>query len=182
MTNAELIRLVNSIDPQLAVALLMLIGGMIKSARSFRDNGKIPLKKLPWAAKRELARWVRRNYGTVAKPNHPSFFRERSLEEVRQTLAEQGFVQGWPVGSRFEGEDECMRLYFYDPDHPLPNRQVRVRLFEMNGGVEVMALEEPTLWHHPNEHVAETDREFGPANDFVEDRLEDPRPIGYPDN
>ncbi|ELY91425.1 hypothetical protein [Natrialba taiwanensis] len=176
----ELVTLARGIDPELIGILLTFIVGLTETGRRFQKTGNIPYRKLPWAAKRELFRWIRKSYFTVDKPDHPSFVVDKSVDEIRKTLARQGFVPEWPLSYKYGGEDGNLRQYIYDSGQDLPNRQVHVRLFEVEGGTEIMAHSEPTPEHHPEEHLAETDMVFESANDFVRSRLEDPRPIGYP--
>lgn len=170
----------SSIDPDLAITIIMLSVGMVESARRFRETGKIPYRELPWAAKRELFRWFRKSYFTVDKPDAPYFTVDRSVSEIEEALARQGFTPDWPLSYLYGGEDANLRLYFYNPSKKLPHRQVHVRLFEAANGTQVMCHEEPDGYHHPEEHLASDDMEHEAANEFVKRRLENEVPIGYP--
>ncbi len=114
------------------------------------------------------------------KPDSPSFVVDRSASDVRETLAKQGFVPEWPLSYRYGGEVLNARLYFYDPAEKLPHRQVHVRGFEHSRGLELMCHEEPTPDHHPKAHLRSDDMEIVPANEFVQKRLENQVPVGYP--
>lgn len=170
----------SSIDPDLAITIIMLAMGMVESARRFRETGKIPYRELPWAAKRELFRWFRQSYFTVDKPDGPSFTVDRTLNDVETSLMTMGFVPDWPLSYMYGGEDGNLRRYFYDPSKDLPHRQIHVRLFEVQGGVEVMAHTEPDPYHHPKEHLASTDMENEAAVEWTKRQLENEVPIGYP--
>lgn len=174
--------MIQQIDPKLIAAGIGVLIALIEAARRFQMTGKIPLTQLPWTAKRQLFRWVRKSYFTVDRPDHASFVVDLTVDELEEVLGRQGFVPEWPLSYRYGGEVANLRLYFYEATKELPHRQVHVRAFEHENGLELMCHEEPTPDHHPQEHLESHDMAFEAANEFVKRRLENQVPVGYPGN
>lgn len=176
----QLADVLSSIDPELITILLSLLVGGVEGARRFRDTGKIPYRQLPWEAKRQLLMWFRKSYFTKDKPDAPSFVVDQTVDEVRESLAQQGFMPEWPLSFPYGGEDETLVLYYFDPDNSVPNRQIQVSLFAQGAKTEVMCHEEPSAYLDTRAHFDAVDRSPEAANKFVEQRLENEVPIVYP--
>ena len=172
--------MIQQVDPKVLAAGVTFVIALLEAARRFQQTGKIPIRQLPWTAKRQLFYWWRKSWFTVDKPDHPSFIVDRSASEVRECLAKQGFVPEWPLSYRYGGEVLNMRLFFYDPAKDLPHRQLHVRAFETDDGLEIMAHSEPTPEHHPKDHLESHDMGMEQANEWVRERLHDPVHVGYP--
>lgn len=175
--------MIENIDPELAATVATAIVGIVEAARRFQDTGKIPYTQLPWAAKREIFKWLRKSYFTVDKPDgEPSFVVEKSRQEVHDTLAKQGFIPEWPLAYVYGGEVLNMAQYVYDPTQRLPHRQIHVRAFEHPDGLELLVHSEPSAIHHPEEHLESGNRTHESAHDYVRERLENSAPVDYPSN
>ncbi len=70
-------------------------------------------------------------------------------------------------------------MYRYDPDEKYPHRQIHVRAFPHVDGLEVMAHEEPSWFHHPIEHLRSKDMNHEKANKWTAQRLNEVRAIEF---
>lgn len=157
-------------EQQLIAAGASLLVGIIGGYRRYQRAGKLKLSRLPWRAFRRLLFELRKTFFSVEKPDGPSFTVDRTLRDIKTTLGDNSYNPAWPLSYHYHGEDYNARMYYFDPERVHPHRQVHVRGFKQdNGGVELVAHEEPAPEHHPKAHLLE--REMQDATKWVRDVL-----------
>ena len=172
--------MIEDVPPEVWSAVVVALLGIAEAVREYHKHGRVDIRLLGWDAKLVLFRFVRRNWFTVPKPEHPTHVVEDSPEDVELELAKLGFAPDWPLSYRYKGERANLRYFFYDPTKKLPHRQLHVRLFVHPRGTEIMAHIEPTPEHHPDVHLDEGDMEFEAAVEWVAEELDNPSHVGYP--
>ncbi|WP_135852621.1 hypothetical protein [Halorussus salinus] len=150
----------------LGKALGALVLGLTGTLARYRQTGRVPLSGLPWRALRRTLYAVRRRWFTVSKPDRDPVVLDTTIEDLHDMLAEKSYNPGWPLSYRYYGEDLNARRYYFDATRPHPHRQLHIRGFQTDDGVEVHAHEEPAPEHHPRAHLKELD--MHPATDWVE--------------
>lgn len=174
--------MIQQIDPKLIAAGVAFLIALADGIRRYRDDDKIKLSQLPLVELRALLRFVRRKFFTIDKPNHASIVVDHSVESLTRELGKQGVKPGHSFSYRYDGEVYNAIMYYFDPDRELPHRQIHVRAFPHTDGLELLCHEEPHWFHHPVAHVKSNDMQFEPANRWVQERLYEQVPVGYPGN
>lgn len=168
-------------NPELIAAGIALLIALADAARRYKDADDIPLYALPFAEIRALADALRHHFFTIDRPDHPTItVKDMDLEELRTTLAKQGVKPGHIFSYVYEGEDYNGIFYYKDPDRKYPHRQIHIRGFQMDNGIELMCHEEPCWYHHPRVHIKSSDMEHSEANEWARQRLEYTAPVEYP--
>jgi len=116
-------------------------------------------KDLPFRAIRRVFYIARRRFFTVNKPKKDGYTVCESVESVRERLGKDSYEPAWPYSYRYMGEDMNCRRYFLDPEKEYPHRQIHIRGFEVDDGVQLLAHEEPAPKHHPKIHLSDSDME-----------------------
>lgn len=156
-------------DQQTIAAGVSLLTGLLTVYRRYQRTGQIKLSTLPWRAFRRLSFEARKSFFTVEKPDGPSFTVDMSLDTVKAILGDNSYAPEFPLSYNYHGEDYNARHYYYDPGKRYPHRQIHVRGFEQEDGVELMCHEEPAPEYHPKQHLAEDD--MSDASGWVEEVL-----------
>lgn len=172
--------MIQSVEPEVLAAGIGFLVIAVDMARRYINGDDIPLHKLPWLEFRALFEFGRKVLFTIDKPDHPSIEVDLSLEELKETLGKQGVKPGHKFSYRYNGEVYNAIMYAFDPSERLPHRQIHIRAFDHPGGLEVLAHTEPHWYHHPVAHLRSDDMEFEPANAWVQSRLHEHVPVGYP--
>jgi hypothetical protein len=110
------------------------------------------LRDLPLRALRQCGYYVRRVAftGTHDGPVCPT---TDALATVRVTLGTASYTLSWPFSYHYKGEDVNAARYYHDPTRRYSHRQLHVRGFVTETGVELTAHEEPSAIHHPRAHL-----------------------------
>ncbi len=64
--------MIQDVDPQVLAAAVSLLIGAVDAIRRYRKDEKVRLSQLPLLELRALARFFRRTFFTVDKPDKPS--------------------------------------------------------------------------------------------------------------
>jgi len=175
--------MIQELNPQTVAAGVTFLLGVFDALRRYRRDGDIKLHQLPWIEFRALFELGRRAFFTIDKPDHPSFVLEGySVDQLTRELGKQGVKPRHRFSLVYRGEVYNGVLAYFDPDRGLPHRQIHVRAFDHPDGLEIQAHEEPHWYGHPIEHLKSNDMEFRRANEWVQKRLYEKVPVGYPDN
>ena len=172
--------MIQDIDPELLAAGIAFALLSIDALRRYRNDERIRLYQLPWVEFRALFEFARKTLFTIDKPDSPSVIVDYSKSELEKRLAKQGVKFNHPFSYVYEGEILNGVFYYYDYDHELPHRQIHVRAFELEDGLELMCHEEPCWYAHPVEHLRGSDMTYHAANEWTVQRLHEHVPVGYP--
>jgi len=134
-----------------------ILFGLLEAVRQYKTTGRLRLLSLPLRSFKRLIYELRRTFFTHPAKNHTQAPVSLSLGALRIMIGEQSYELEWPLSYRYEGEDLNARRYYYDPENTLPHRQVHIRAWETENGVEIYAHEEPSPIQHPVAHLKSAD-------------------------
>lgn len=156
--------------PDLAMALLAVLGGGAPALHRYRRTGQVPLGALPWRAIRRLVYAIRRTHGRYPKPTDRIRTVDLEPATVRERLGRQSYELEWPLSYHYASEDINARRYLLDESREYPHRQLHIRAWDRGDRTEIYAHEEPSAIHHPRAHIRSTD--MTDATAWVVDRID----------